>query len=124
MGPFSRCYGIVHCTSRVACFFELSLLDLFIIIVMHHGQSTPRPYGHSVVTQIPLKRLSDHARRHPNNYSNLYPTMLKLMATQFPQLCLVCEWLTEKKAITGKMVYLQSTNWNISTVGFIDPIMK
>ena len=91
---------------------------------MHHGQSTPRPYGHSVVTQIPLKRLSDHARRHPNNYSNLYPTMLKLMATQFPQLCLVCEWLTEKKAITGKMVYLQSTNWNISTVGFIDPIMK
>ena len=69
---------------------------------MHHGLSTPRPYGHSVVTQIPLKRLSDHARRHPNNYSNLYPTMLKLMATQFPQLCLVCEWLTEKKAITGK----------------------
>lgn len=101
--------------------------------VMHHGQSTPRPYGHSVVTQIPLKRLSDHARRHPNNYSNLYPTLLKLMATQFPQLCLVCEWLTEKKAITGKecMPYckkflcdtllkwniLQSTNLSINMLG-------
>ena len=75
-------------------------------VVMHHGQSTPRPYGHSVVTQIPLKRLSDDARRHHHNYSNLYPTMLKLMATQFPPLCLVCEWLTEKKAITGKATLL------------------
>ena len=77
-----------------------------VYVVMHHGQSTPRPYGHSVVTQIPLKRLSDDARRHHHNYSNLYPTMLKLMATQFPPLCLVCEWLTEKKAITGKATLL------------------
>ena len=74
--------------------------------VMHHGQSSPRPYGHLVVTQIPLKHLSDHTRRHLDNYFNLYPTMLKLMATQFPQLCLVCEWLTEKKAITGKSTSL------------------
>ena len=84
---------------------------MLVISVMHHGQSTPRPYGHSVVTQIPLKRLSDHARRHPNNYSNLYPTMLKLMATQFPQLCLVCEWLSEKKAITGKHGLLTLSTW-------------
>ena len=84
---------------------------MLVISVMHHGQSTPRPYGHSVVTQIPLKRLSDHAQHHPNNYSNLYPTMLKLMATQFPQLCLVCEWLSEKKAITGKHGLLMLSTW-------------
>lgn len=68
---------------------------------MQPGGSTPRAYGPLVMTQIPVKHLLTHSQLHHANYSTLYPTLLKLTATQFPQLCLVCEWLTEKKAITG-----------------------
>ena len=65
------------------------------------GGEGPRAYGPKVLTQIPIKSLLDHARRFQSRYSTLYPTLLKLTAIQFPQLCLVCEWITEKREIGG-----------------------
>ena len=66
------------------------------------GGECPRAYGPKVLTQIPIKSLLDHARRFQGRYSTLYPTLLKLTAMQFPQLCLVCEWMTEKREVGGK----------------------
>ena len=66
------------------------------------GDESPRAYSPKVLTQIPMKYLLDHARRFQGKYSTLYPTLLKLTAMQFPQLCLVCEWLTERREISGE----------------------
>ena len=49
------------------------------------------------MTKIPMKYLLDYARRYQHKYATLYPTLLKLTAMQFPHLCLVCEWMTEKR---------------------------
>lgn len=65
------------------------------------GQEVPRAYSPKVLTQIPMKYLLDHARRFQGRYATLYPTLLKLTAMQFPQLCLVCEWMTEKREIAA-----------------------
>ena len=62
----------------------------------------PHAYSPKVLTQIPMKYLLDHARLFQGQYFTLYPTLLKLTAGQFPQLCLVCEWMTEKRVISGK----------------------
>ena len=65
-------------------------------------RGSPRAYGRNVLSQIPTKYLLDHARRFQHKYATLYPTLLKLTAMQFPQLCLVCEWITEKLDTTGE----------------------
>ncbi len=83
----------------------------FLPVVVHGGgggrsQESPRAYSPKVLTQIPMKYLLDHARRYQGKYSTLYPALLRLTATQFPQLCLVCEWVTEKREIAGECVHM------------------
>ena len=71
---------------------------------MLSGGETPQSYSPKVLTQIPMRYLLDHAHRFQRKYSTLYPTLLKLTAIQFPQLCLVCEWLMEKRDISGMII--------------------
>ena len=49
-----------------------------------------------------MKQLLEHAQCHQAHYSTLYPALLKLTATHFPQLCLVEDWLAGEVATAGE----------------------
>jgi len=66
------------------------------------GDSTPCGYSPNVLTKIPVKYLLNHAHSYQSRYRTLYPTLLKLTSMQFPQLCLVCEWVAEEEETLGK----------------------
>lgn len=85
-------------------------LRFFVIAVGLPGDSAPCGYSPNVLTQIPVKYLLNHAHLYQGRYSTLYPTLLKLTATQFPQLCLVCEWVTEQRETSCKYVR-RSVSW-------------
>ena len=59
--------------------------------------SAPKTYSPNVLVQIPMKHLLQHVRQHQGDYATLYPSLLKLTATHFPQLCLVEDWLKEEE---------------------------
>ena len=59
--------------------------------------STPKAYSPNVLVQIPMKHLLQHVRQQQGDYATLYPSLLKLTATHFPQLCLVEDWLKEEE---------------------------
>ncbi len=62
----------------------------------------PGPYSSSVAAQIPLKHLLTYAQTHQGLYTSMYPSLLKIIATHFPQLCIVCEILRERKDELGE----------------------
>ncbi len=55
-----------------------------------------RAYGPNVLAQIPMMQLLRHASQRQEAYSTLYPSLLRLTVTHFPQLCLVENWLMEE----------------------------
>ena len=61
-----------------------------------HG-SLAKAYSPNVLVQIPMKHLLQYARQRQGDFATLYPSLLKLTATHFPQLCLVEDWLKEEE---------------------------
>ncbi|XP_028396376.1 integrator complex subunit 2-like [Dendronephthya gigantea] len=58
----------------------------------HH----PPDYSRSLYSQIPIKYLLQQARKSQEHYRDLYPPLLRLLVTYYPQLCLVEDWLCEE----------------------------
>ena len=65
-------------------------------VMQPHGSLT-KAYSPNVLVQIPMKHLLQYARQRQGDFATLYPSLLKLTATHFPQLCLVEDWLKEEE---------------------------
>ncbi|XP_064619971.1 integrator complex subunit 2-like [Lineus longissimus] len=53
-------------------------------------------YSQNLISQLPIKYLLQQAQREQQLYAGLFSPMLKLLATHFPHLCLVQDWLDEE----------------------------
>ncbi|CAG7720553.1 unnamed protein product [Allacma fusca] len=54
-----------------------------------------KSYSGKIFSQIPVKFLLQEAQKGQHKCGGLFPPLLKLLTTHFPQLCLVNEWLGE-----------------------------
>ncbi|KAK2149074.1 hypothetical protein LSH36_469g02035 [Paralvinella palmiformis] len=52
-------------------------------------------YGDQLLSQLPIKALVREAQKEQLLYAGLFSPLLKLLATHFPHLCLVEDWLDE-----------------------------
>ncbi|RWS15481.1 Integrator complex subunit 2-like protein [Dinothrombium tinctorium] len=50
-------------------------------------------YSADILSKIPVFHLMQEARRDEQNFGVLFPSLLRLISTHYPQLCLVQDWL-------------------------------
>ncbi|XP_061418175.1 integrator complex subunit 2 isoform X1 [Lethenteron reissneri] len=67
----------------------------------------PRPYSPALLDQIPVKFLIGQAQRLQQQIGALYPSLLRLVATSQPDLCLVEDWLLEEAAAGTQALLLR-----------------
>ncbi|XP_065566759.1 integrator complex subunit 2-like isoform X2 [Artemia franciscana] len=53
-----------------------------------------KAYSRAFVLDLPIKYLVLVAEKNQHLYSGLFPTLLRLLTSQFPQLCIVEDWLS------------------------------
>ncbi|XP_038059414.1 integrator complex subunit 2-like [Patiria miniata] len=74
--------------------YEDCVLSNMKTLVMNNER--PQSYSSKLTSQIPIKYLLHEAQRHQPDYAGLYPSLLRLLATHYPHLCLVEDWLGEE----------------------------
>lgn len=65
----------------------------------------PREYSAYLYSRITMKRLLVQARSNEQHFGLLYPTILRLLATHYPHLCLVEDWIGEEEALDKDAQY-------------------
>lgn len=59
-----------------------------------HGGTNDHPaYRPELMSQIPVHFLLQSARKDPDNYSAIFPPLLRLVSSHLPHLCLVTDWM-------------------------------
>lgn len=74
-------------------YYMLQYEDLRLNNIAHVSPSTK--YSTEFLSDIPIKYLLQQAQRNQQHYSGLYSHLLRLLATHFPHLSLVDDWLEE-----------------------------
>ncbi|XP_026287192.1 integrator complex subunit 2 [Frankliniella occidentalis] len=66
-----------------------------------HAQAgvSPRSYSTEFLAKLPIKHLLQQAQRDQHSYAGLFSPLLRLLATHFPHLSLVDDWLDEEPAL-------------------------
>lgn len=59
-------------------------------------------YSPEFLSELPIKYLLHHAQKDQSSYSGLFGPLLKLLATHFPHLTLVEDWLDDMSMISDK----------------------
>ena len=77
---------------------ERSRSNSTIVVISSAVSNNQRPSDYSplLYSQIPMKYLLQRARKDQSNFRDLYPPLLRLLVTYFPQLCLVEDWIYEE----------------------------
>ncbi|XP_066297734.1 integrator complex subunit 2-like [Branchiostoma lanceolatum] len=57
------------------------------------SMKVPQEYPRMLYTRLPIMQLLQEAHRNQQDYLGLYPSLLRLLVTHFPHLCLVSAWL-------------------------------
>ncbi|GLH03424.1 Integrator complex subunit 2 [Gryllus bimaculatus] len=57
-----------------------------------------KSYTPEFLSELPIRYLLQQARRDQQSYAGLFSPLLRLLATHFPHLCLVEDWLDEEEA--------------------------
>uniref|UniRef100_A0A2K6LTI4 Integrator complex subunit 2 n=1 Tax=Rhinopithecus bieti TaxID=61621 RepID=A0A2K6LTI4_RHIBE len=82
------------------------LLFLDILFILHFlsliaaMQRKPKSYSSSLMDQIPIKFLIRQAQGLQQELGGLHSALLRLLATNYPHLCIVDDWICEEE-ITG-----------------------
>lgn len=85
------------------CLIEFLFGEYFLILSVVANSHHQRDYSHSIYSQIPIKYLLQQARKSQEQYRDLYPPLLRLLVTYYPQLCLVEDWLCEEDSAESNM---------------------
>lgn len=56
-----------------------------------------KSYSPEFLSELPIRYLLQQARRDQQSYAGLFSPLLRLLATHFPHLCLVDDWLDEEE---------------------------
>uniref|UniRef100_A0A8D9APX7 Integrator complex subunit 2 n=1 Tax=Cacopsylla melanoneura TaxID=428564 RepID=A0A8D9APX7_9HEMI len=79
-------------------YYMLQYEDLRLNNISHDNSATK--YSTEFLSDIPIKYLLQQAQRDQQNYAGLYSHLLRLLATHFPHLSLVDDWLEEEEPST------------------------
>ncbi|XP_075875995.1 integrator complex subunit 2 [Nelusetta ayraudi] len=69
-------------------------------------QRKPKSYSATLMDQIPIKHLVTQAQGLQQELGGLHSALLRLLATNYPHLCLVEDWMCEEE-VTGTMALLR-----------------
>uniref|UniRef100_A0AAY4CIZ7 Integrator complex subunit 2 n=1 Tax=Denticeps clupeoides TaxID=299321 RepID=A0AAY4CIZ7_9TELE len=69
-------------------------------------QRKPKSYSASLMDQIPIKHLIRQAQGLQKELGGLHSALLRLLATNYPHLCMVEDWLCEEE-VTGTLPLLR-----------------
>ncbi|XP_011609360.2 integrator complex subunit 2 [Takifugu rubripes] len=77
-------------------------------------QKKPKSYSAALMDQIPIKYLVTQAQGLQQELGGLHSALLRLLATNYPHLCLVEDWMCEEE-VTGTLPLLRKMMLPIST---------
>uniref|UniRef100_H3D254 Integrator complex subunit 2 n=1 Tax=Tetraodon nigroviridis TaxID=99883 RepID=H3D254_TETNG len=77
-------------------------------------QKKPKSYSAALMDQIPIKYLVTQAQGLQQELGGLHSALLRLLATNFPHLCLVEDWMCEEE-VTGTLPLLRKMMLPVST---------
>uniref|UniRef100_A0A3Q4ASC6 Uncharacterized protein n=1 Tax=Mola mola TaxID=94237 RepID=A0A3Q4ASC6_MOLML len=76
-------------------------------------QKKPKSYSAALMDQIPIKYLVTQAQGLQQELGGLHSALLRLLATNYPHLCLVEDWVCEEE-VTGTLPLLRKTMLSIN----------
>ncbi|ELT98571.1 hypothetical protein CAPTEDRAFT_226349 [Capitella teleta] len=90
----------------VSCDLTPQLLILYYVLLYQDVRTTHMKqiiqwernvpcYSQQLLSTLPMKSLLQHAQENQHLYADLFPSMLKLLVSHYPHLCLVEDWLDE-----------------------------
>lgn len=62
-----------------------------------------KAYSQEFLSELPIKYLLQHAQKDQASYSGIFSSLLRLLATHFPHLCLVDDWLERQSHSIGML---------------------
>lgn len=86
-------------TSQLLLLYYLLLYEDVRLSNMHNYISQNRKvkaYSNEFVSELPIKHLLQQVQRDQLNYAGLFSPLLRLLATHFPHLSLVDDWLDDE----------------------------
>lgn len=114
LDPFSEedMLAVFQKDSRIECYdYKTSQVLLMMFCLMYqrgllenmktlvNNPKAPREYTTHLYSTIPMKQLLIETRSNEESYGHLYPSMLRLLATYYPHLCLVEDWISEEELL-------------------------
>ena len=81
----------------------------------------PREYSGHLYSAIPIKQLLIETRSNETSFGNLYPCLLRLLATHYPHLCLVEDWISEEEQL---QVGLHTVTMNQRQLNTVENIVR
>lgn len=78
--------------------------NYFISSSLASNPKAPREYSSHLYSFIPMKQLLIQVRSNEEDFGLLYPPMLRLLATHYPHLCLVEDWIGEEEELSTQAV--------------------
>ena len=81
----------------------------------------PREYSGHLYSAIPIKQLLIETRSNETSFGHLYPCLLRLLATHYPHLCLVEDWISEEEQL---QVGLHTVTMNQRQLNAVENIVR
>lgn len=77
-------------------------------------------YSSEFMSELPIKYLLHHAQKDQSSYSGLFGPLLKLLATHFPHLALVEDWLDDMSmTVEGRPEHISEMSKSILKLNLI-----
>ncbi|KAM8899406.1 integrator complex subunit 2 isoform 1-T1 [Spinachia spinachia] len=101
-----QCYSIT--TQLLILYYILSYEENLLASTKQLAlmQRKPKSYSAALMDQIPIKYLVTQAQGLQQELGGLHSSLLKLLATNYPHLCLVEDWVCEEE-VTGTLPLLR-----------------
>ncbi|KAL1132582.1 hypothetical protein AAG570_010534 [Ranatra chinensis] len=74
-----------------------------------------KSYSQEFLSELPIKYLLQQAQKDQSSYGGLFPSLVRLLATHFPHLCLVDDWMERQSHSIG-MLYTRGSGKHIGTL--------
>ncbi|CAL1573919.1 unnamed protein product [Knipowitschia caucasica] len=105
-GAGRSCYSIT--TQLLVLYYILSYEENLLASTKQLAamQRKPKSYSASLMDQIPIKYLVTQAQGLQQELGGLHSALLRLLATNYPHLCLVEDWVCEEE-VTGTLPLLR-----------------
>lgn len=99
-------------TSQLLLLYYILLYEDVRLTTVHVGDKKIKCYSTEFLSELPIKYLLQQAQKDQSSYSGLFSPLLRLLATHFPHLSLVDDWIevNEKYSDSDNKIQISKTN--------------